>query len=58
MEMDIRPLAIEDCEALATLCQRAGSKFDPRGSQPSVEPRMGDSLGSSLREAGGWLNLL
>ena len=58
IEIGIRPLAIEDYEALVTLWQQAGSKFNPRGSQPSVEPRAGDSLEGSLREAGSWLNLL
>lgn len=63
MEMDIRPLAIEDCEALATLWQQAGLKFKPQGrdSREALSRQLrqgGDCLGGSLGQGGGWRNLL
>lgn|GEM_PF-5789970 len=58
MEIGIRPLAIEDYEALVSLWQRAVLKFNPERLWVVSWARVGDFLGDSLREAGGGLNLL
>lgn len=63
MEISIRPLAIEDYDALVTLWQRAGLKFRPQGrdSREALGRQLsqgGDYLGGSLGEGGGWRNLL
>lgn len=63
MQIAIRPLAMEDYDALVTLWQQAGLKFSLKGrdSREALGRQLsqgGDYVGGSLGEGGGWRNLL